>query len=137
MPKETEQNPVEKEEGAGRATGKEKLTQAVKKLKARAKPIPTLEAMFVLALLAAPNDLLDLLEVTGILKIVTILIDFFTAVLLFVWYFIRLRTRPGTLQRFLRYLAQMGLEFSPIGVFPWWSAGVLFEYLKGRMFGKK
>ena len=113
----------------------EKSKQAAKRqarqLKSKAvgminkKKVPTWIEIILFALpLAIVNDALDIMEVTGILKIVTIIIDIFTAIILFVWFWFRAGDVPN--KKLAKFALTAAVEFIPLaGIIPTWSPLVL------------
>ncbi|OGZ58091.1 MAG: hypothetical protein A2827_02600 [Candidatus Spechtbacteria bacterium RIFCSPHIGHO2_01_FULL_43_30] len=69
--------------------------------------------------IAALNDALDIFEITIIGKLVIILIDFVTAAILFLWFWIRVGSNPQrkTVTMLITFFAELGLG---VGIFPMW-----------------
>ena len=112
-----------------------KLQKAVKReIEAvkKARMVSYLEYILFLLPVAGLNDILDFIAVTGLLKIVTLLIDFITAFLIFLWYIFRMGRMPP---RFLfRFILVVIAELIPgIGMLPMWTIMVTYEFLKGRL----
>ncbi len=89
-----------------------------------AKRISWIEIIFIPLPLAVLNDVLDILEITVIAKLVTILIDFATVGLLFFWFWIRVRQQPA--KKFFRQGITLFAELVPaLGMLPIWTLLVL------------
>lgn len=97
--------------------------------------IPWLEIIFVVLVFALPNDLLDILELTIIGKVATIVIDFVTALALWLWFLLRAGGSPN--KKLLKFvLAAIG-EFTVLGPLPLWTLLVLNVRLRiiEKLFG--
>lgn len=85
--------------------------------------IPWLEIIFVVLVFALPNDLLDLLELTGIGKIATIILDFVSALALWLWFLLRVGESPN--KKLLKFVIAAIGEFTVLGLLPLWTILVI------------
>jgi len=88
------------------------------------KKISWVEIIFVALVFALPNDLLDIVELTGFGKMVTILIEPLTLFLLFSWFWFRVKERPG--KKVIKNIISFVAEVIPvIGLAPIWTLLVI------------
>ena len=82
------------------------------------------EIILVILLIALPNDLLDIINLTGIGKLVTIFIEPITLFFLFAWFWVRVREKPSKkiVKNALTFIAEI-IPF--IGLFPLWTLLVI------------
>jgi len=88
------------------------------------KRISWIEILFVVVFLALPNDLLDVINLTGVGKIITIFVEPITLFFIFIWFWFRVRerTHKKVAKNALTFIA----EIIPIvGLFPIWTLLVI------------
>jgi len=110
---------------------KEKLKKKIKKKKEAVKTgggIGIVEGILILVL-AMINDAIDILEVSGILKILTLIIDVGTVIILWLWTMWRLHRFPTK-----RFMGTTVVEFIPfIGVLPGWTIFIISILIKDKI----
>jgi len=82
------------------------------------------EIALVVFFVALPNDILDVINLTGVGKLVTIFIEPITLSLLFFWFWFRVR--EGAPRKILKNLLTFVAEIIPVvGLFPLWTLLVI------------
>ena len=86
--------------------------------------IPWFEIIAVIFLFALPNDLIDIFDITIVAKPVTMIIDVFTGIFLFLWFLFGVRESSGRI--FLRLFIAIFIELVPgLGLLPIWTFLIL------------
>jgi hypothetical protein len=108
---------------------KKKAKKALEATRARGKKIPWLEVLAVTLLIALPKDLIDVFELTIIGKLVTIVIGFLTAFILFIWF--QFRVGESSMRVVVKTVIALLIETLPIlALLPLWTFLVLNVKLK-------
>jgi len=88
------------------------------------KKITWFEIIAVVLLVALPNDLLDIINLTGVGKLVTIFIEPITLFFLFAWFWIRVREKSS--RKVVKNAVTFLAEILPImGLLPLWTLLVI------------
>ncbi len=89
-----------------------KTKKRLEAMRERAKKISWLEVLAVVFLVALPKDLIDVFELTIIGKLVTIVIGFITAFILFIWF--QFRVQEPSLKVVVKIAIALLVETLPI-----------------------
>jgi hypothetical protein len=86
--------------------------------------ISWLEIILVVVFIALPNDLLDVINLTGVGKIVTIFIEPITLIAIFFWFWFRVQQKAsrGFFRGFLIFIAEI---IPVVGLLPLWTLLVI------------
>jgi hypothetical protein len=92
------------------------------------KRVPWFEIIAVLFLFAVPNDLLDIFEITIVAKPVTMAIEIYTGIFLFLWFVFGVGESSGRI--LVRLIIVMFIEMIPgLGLLPVWTFIILNKKL--------